>query len=167
MLGSAGWTRVEFGERSLILEHADLPNELFDGSTVVALSTPAGDGVAGLWTEFAHPNTRLRTRTATHAGIELSSAIAARYLVFAEIGSLWFIAEAAPAIVAELIGRGIERLRERLGGFETPGPWEDPAVQHLSNLTDPRAFPTDLALRVSLVDNGGERLARQLSEMLG
>lgn len=166
-LGDAGWNRVVFGDRSLVLEHADLPAELFGGDSVIALSSPAGDGVLGLWTDVVHPNSALRARVAGNATTELASAVAAQYIIAGQVGSYWIVAVAAPAIVAELLAKGIERLRERLRGYETPGPWEDRGVQHLAWVGHAGQSALNLALRVSVSDTAGERIAWQLSEMLG
>jgi hypothetical protein len=167
ILGEAGWNRVEFGDRSLILENSDMPAALYDDATVVALSRPAGAGSIGLWTEIVHPNTSLRARVAGNAVAELSMAVDARYLVAGQFGSAWMGALAAPAIIAELIARGYERLRDLLDGVESTGPWEDNRVQHLFALGDAGTETTDLALDTWLEDNAGDGIARQLAEMLG
>lgn len=167
VLGETGWNRVEFGDRSLILESSDLPAALYDVATVVALSRPAGAGSIGLWTGIVHPNTSLRARVAGNAVAELSMTVDARYLVAGQIGSLWMVALAAPAITAELIARGYERLGDRLVGIESTGPWEDTGVQHLFTLGDAGTETTNLALDTWLEDNAGEGIARQLAEMLG
>ncbi len=167
VLGETGWNRVEFGDQSLILENCDLPAALYEDASVVALSRPAGAGSIGLWTEVVHPNTSLRARVAGDSVAELSMAVHARYLVAGQIGSLWLIALAEPAIVAELIARGYERLRGRLDGIESIGPWEYNGVQHLFALEDTSTGTTNLALDTWLEDNAGEGIARQLAEMLG
>lgn len=167
LLGNAGWTRVNFGDQSLILAHADAPAELHAAATVVALCAPSGAGCLGLWSHVAHPNTALRTRFAPNAGVELAAIVNARYLLAGQIGSAWIMAWAASAITAELVARGIERLRARLNGIETPGPWEDAGVQHLSGIGQAGLSASSVVLRVRLEDNADERLARQMSEMLG
>ena len=167
ILGTAGWNRVVFGDRSAVLIDADVPSELHGDVPVVALSAPGGSGCLALWTEFVHPNTRLRALGATHAAVELAAAVDARYLLVGAVGSSWVAASATPAIVAELVARGAERLRERLTGYETPGPWEDAGVQHLFGLEHSGLAATELTLRARLEDNAGGELARQLSEMLG
>lgn len=167
ILGGAGWHRIIFGDRSRVMYDADFPAELYGDASPIAVSAPAGAGVAALWKTYAHPNTRLRVLLASHATIDLSSAVPARYVLIGELDSTWIVGMAAPAIVAELLARGIERLRERSRGYETTGPWEDPAVQYLSSLTEPRLFPTNLALEASVDDNAGRRIVSQLSEMLG
>jgi hypothetical protein len=167
LLDDTGWNRVEFGDRSSILESSDLPAALYADATIVALSRPAGAGSIGLWTDIVHPNTSLRARVAGNAVAELAMAVDAHYLVAGQIGSAWMVALATPAIVAELIARAYERLRDRLEGIESTGPWEDNGVQHLFTLGDASTETTDLVLDTWLEDNAGEGIARQLAEMLG
>lgn len=167
VLGTAGWNRVTLGERSLILEYADVPAELHDGQTVIALSSPNRDGCIALWSDVVHPNTALRARMAPESVVELSAAIDARYLLVGEVGMSWFAIWASTGIAAELVARGIERLRERSQGIETPGPWEDAGVQHLFGLGDGTSNAASLVLRVRLEDNVHMGMARQLSELLG
>ncbi|HYI13956.1 MAG TPA: hypothetical protein VEX37_01090 [Thermomicrobiales bacterium] len=167
VLGSSGWERIEFGDRSLILEYGDFPAELRAATTVVALSTPSDSGCIPLWTEIVHPNTSLRARASGSAVFELSMAVDAQYVVCGQVGAWWLIALAEPAIAAELIARGFERLRQRLKGIESIGPWEDAGVQHLSSLGEAGTTTVDLVLDARLEDNAGNGIARQLAEMLG
>ncbi|HEX5164107.1 MAG TPA: hypothetical protein VFV93_01825 [Thermomicrobiales bacterium] len=165
-LGASGWDRIMLGDRSSILDAVDLPAELYDDVTVVALTTPAGAGAAGVWTEFVHPNTRLRARVVEHGAIELAAAVDARYLMAGQFGTTWYAAIAAPVIVAEVLARAIERHHERSRGLEAPGPWEDAGVQHLAGLVPTGQNPYHLVLRTSLQDNADASLAQQISEML-
>ncbi len=167
ILGSTEWNRVEFGDRSLILENGDFPAELFSDSTVIGLSRPTNGGSIASWTQIVHPNTALRARASGNAIVELSLAVDARYIVCGQIGSMWLVALAEPAIAAELMARGLEHLRERVRGIETIGPWEDAGVQHLCSLGEAGPETIDLVLDACLPDNASEDIARQLAEMLG
>jgi hypothetical protein len=167
ILGASGWARVSLGERSGILEDVDAPAELYGDAAVVAVSAPNGSGSVELWAAYAHPHTRLRAKVAEHGAIELAAAVNTRYLLIGQFGSLWLAAIASPAIVAEVLARGIERLRERSRGLEAPGPWEDSGVQHLAGLVPDGQEPYDLVLRTSLEDNADVSLAERLSELLG
>jgi len=165
-LGTGGWYRVVLGDRSRILEHADVPAELHDDSRVVALSAPAGRGCLALWGEIVHPNTALRARLAPGSIVELSAAVDACYLLVGQVGPSWLAAWSSSAIAAELVARGMERLRERLLGHETPGPWEDTGIQHLTGMDDDGLTAADLAVRIRLEDNADGDVARRLGEML-
>ncbi|MDQ3547288.1 MAG: hypothetical protein M3439_00575 [Chloroflexota bacterium] len=167
ILGTAGWNRVVLGDCSRILEHADLPTELHDSSSVVALSAPVGRGCLALWGEIVHPNTALRARLAPGSIVELSAAVNASYLLVGQIGPSWLAARSSSAIAAELVARGLERLRERLRGLETPGPWEDAGIQHLTGVDQDGLSVADLVVRVRLEDNADGDDARRLGEMLG
>jgi hypothetical protein len=166
VLGTSGWARVSLGERSSILDEVDLPDELFRDTEVVAVSTPTVAGSVGLWTTFAHPNTALRAKVVQYGAIELAAAIDARYLLIGKVDAVWLAAIASPAIVAEVLARGIERLRERGSGLEATGPWEDAGVQHLAGLVPTGQDPYGLVLRARLEDNADSSLAARLSELL-
>ena len=167
VLGPGGWTRVNFGDRSIVLHDADLPVELYGESSLLALSAPKTAGCLGLWSEIAHPNTSLRARVSGNAIVELAMAVDARYLIVGQVGPLWLAVITAPAITAELVARAIQHLPEPFSGTESIGPWEDAGVQHLSALGEASQETTNLVLDVRLEDTSDDGIAHRLTEMLG
>jgi hypothetical protein len=152
-LASAGWARVRFADQATILTHCDVPIELPDWPVTVAISMPAGDGVIRLWRDYVHPNTLLRIMTHLSAAVEPAVAIPASYVLLGRVGTLFLACHAGDPIAAELVARGIERLRVQSRGAEAIGPWEDPGVQRLTEFAAGVTSPSRLVLRVALPDN--------------
>ena len=84
--------------------------------------------------------------------LNCASAFNATYLLAGSIGSEWVAGVTSAPIVAELLARGFERTRERLRGIESPGPWEDSAIQHLSQIEHNAVIGSKLVLQVRLRD---------------
>jgi hypothetical protein len=166
-LGRNGWRRVIFGQRSLILNDVDLPAELFTGQRNVLLSRPSGRGCLSAWAALAHPNTQLRASVSGHAPIELAMGVTADYLLLGEDNGRTVAIHTTTAITAELAARAIERLGPRRRGFESVGPWEEPSIQHLAELGEATPAVMRLAVRLAVEDNAGERIGREIAEMLG
>jgi|GEM_PF-4288154 len=165
--GRNGYIRIQFGDRSLILDSADYPTDIFEFEQVVIVAEANGAGVLRAWTSIVHPNTSLRARMSGNAVIELAAAIPARYLIVASVDSQSVVAHATNAITAELVARAIERLPQRRRGFETSGPWEDAGVQHLSDLGDATPATINLVVDVAVEDNDSRQVGQELAELLG
>ncbi len=167
VLGSGGWDRVVFGDRTLVLEHADVPANLRGEQSILVISEPGHSGCLGLWSDVVHPNTALRVRVSPQADVELASAFNATYLLISSVGSVWVAGVTDVPIVAELLARGIERTRERLRGIEAPGPWEDSGIQHLSQIEHNALIGSKLVLRVRLRDATNYQVVGTMHELLG
>jgi hypothetical protein len=170
-LRDEGWARVSFDGFATVLEAVDVPLELTQSGTVIAMSSvAAAESVMGLWADVVHPNSAMRARVGGESVIsELSLGASAHYVLTTHVGSRRMAVLTKDRVAAELIGRSLIRLREAPLGVEAVGPWEEPTVQHLIEIGAGITSATALRLKVvgeGIGDNEIEPL-RQLAEWLG
>ena len=170
-LGDEGWARVSFDRFPSVFDTVDLPLEIVQSGSVIALSNCATpDGCLAIWNDVVHPNSAMRARVGQAAAqAELSLAVQATYLLTGHVGSLRLAVLTQDRIVAELLALGLYRLREEPLGIEAGGPWEAATVQHLVEAGGGASAAAQLTIRTVgpwMSDNLPQPLQR-LGELLG
>jgi len=170
-LGDEGWVRVALDGMPTTLMSVDVPIELMQSGTVIALSTSATDaGCVSLWNDAVHPNSAMRAQVGGAATVaELALAVDATYLLTGQSGSLRIAALARDRIVAELVAFALYRLREESTGVEAIGPWEERTVQHLIEVGGGVSSAAQVTLSVvgSANTDGHRASIARLAELLG
>lgn len=170
-LGDEGWARVSFDGLPTMLEYVDVPLEVTQSGSVIALSSCAtGAGCVSLWRDVVHSNSAMRASVGGEASLaELALAVRATYLLTGQVGSLRIAALVEDHVVAELVAFGLYRLREEPTGVEAVGPWEERTVQHLVEIGGGATSASQITLRVvgSAVDDNHHEPLLRLAELLG
>lgn len=137
------WKAVELTALAGRLERVWLPASIVDASTLVAVNnirslSEARDPISiGIWSKFAHPRQRAGAWLSNDRDgltAEIASAVRpALILLFAKWRSFTVIVASDDQVATELAGRSIQQLSGELLDVST-APWENPLVQHASEL---------------------------------
>jgi hypothetical protein len=162
------------------LDRVWLPRAIVESASLIAinelpLTGSTNDAIAiGIWARFAHPRQRTGARlSSARDGLVPEIALTVRprlILLHGNVGGRYVIVAADDQIAADLAGRAIQQLQPGLE-TEPDGPWEDPLIQHATELRLGISHPDQIDGVIMWTGNPTSQLAanhRELSmSMLG
>jgi len=150
---TSDWVGTDVSHRTGRLRRAVLPIEIAGASCLVAVTSispadaPADPIVIGMWARFAHPRQRTGARLSNpRDGLTAEIALAvnpALVLVFATLDDMPILIATSDQLVAELSGLAIRQCMVRTSS-DSIGPWEQPLVQHATELDLGVATPSEI-----------------------
>lgn len=177
------WTSVALSPLSDALSHATLPARLLAADPLVVIndvrhSTERRPSLAlGIWRQFLHPKQRLLVNLAARRlpiDAELGALFRPRGIILLPYWAHGFlVVVSSDRIASELVGLAIHQAT-RFPALAFAGPWEDPIVQHATDLDLGIRLPADLIIEwrwLGARDSAREadlaRLADVVSSRLG
>jgi hypothetical protein len=166
--GNRHWFRITLSNQSSILPFIDIPADLRTSSHVILASKLTRRSALAIWRHLVHPNSALRAAPAGMRAIaEFSLATQATYVFTIRRSDGWVAVYSNDRIASELLAVGLARLDEDRSGIEAEGPWEEPHIQHLTELAAGIRLASELIIHANVHNNDARQHVNALAELLG